>query len=231
MSNKDEIEIERKEAYRKSMLKAHIGAYIKRGLNAGIPERYLRIGPDLFKKLLSKEYHGKDGIESITNFIYKKPFDLLKKPFIIIDGGKMKERKLAAFAIMFRLITCDQFAKFYDCRTIVHKLNTFDAKGVMYGSRRTDFADSLKKYNVLCISEFSSTTFKEKLEGGDFLDEIIDARFNSLSPTVVTFQDPLNSVNALKDLTCGKYLNEMSHQEKLKENPSDDYLRIRVRSS
>jgi len=118
-------------------------------------------------------------MESITDFIYKQPFDLLKIPFIVIDGGKTKERKLAAFAIMFRLITCDQFAKFYDCRTIVHTLNAFDARGVTVGERRIDYAKSLKEHNVLCISEFTSNSFKEKLEGGDFLDEILDARFNS----------------------------------------------------
>jgi len=48
--NKDTpLEKERKEQQRQSMLKAHINAYIKRAMNAGIPERYLRIGPDQFK--------------------------------------------------------------------------------------------------------------------------------------------------------------------------------------
>ena len=170
-------------------------------------------------------------IKAIANFIYKKPFELLKIPFIIIDGGKIKERKLAAFAIMFRLITCDRFAKFYDCRVIAHKLNTFDARDVTAGDRRTDFAATLKGHNILCISEFNPNSFKEKLEGGDFMDEILDTRFNNLNQTIVTFQNPLNKTNALKDEVCGKYLNEMSHQEKLDKNPSEDYLRIRVRSS
>ena len=76
MSDKEEKELtpeelERQDRYRKSMLKAHISAYIKRAINAGIPERYLRIGPDIFKKLLCEEYHGKDGVVEITDFIYK----------------------------------------------------------------------------------------------------------------------------------------------------------------
>lgn len=224
-------EEERQVRYRESMLKAMINAYIQRGINAGIPERYLRIGPDQFKTLLSEEYHGKgSGVDNLVNFIYKKPLELLKVPFIVIDGGKMKERKLAAFAVMFRLITCDKFAKFYDCRAIVHKLNTFDAKDVTVGDRRTDFAEGLKRHNVLCISEFNPDMFREKLEGGDFLDEILDARFNSLNPTIFTFQNPLNKSNAIEDEVCGRYLNEISHKEKLDKNPSDDYLRIRVRT-
>jgi len=238
MSNKehkdnieDPREIERQEQYRRSMLKAHISAYIQRGLTAGIPERYLRIGPDQFKNLLLESYHGKDGIDSITNFIYKTPFDLVKIPFIVIDGGKMKDRKKAAFAIMFRIITCDKFGKFYDCRSLVHKLNAFDARGVLHGERRTDFADAIKEYNVLCISEFSPTTFKEKLEGGDFIDEILDERCNKLNTTIITFQDPINPHNALTEITCGTYLKEMSKNETLKKNPSEDVLRLRVRSS
>jgi len=227
----DPREAERKEAYRKSMLCAHINAYIQRGLNAGIPERYLRIGPDQFKSLLLESYHGKDEIDSITDFIYKKPLDLVKIPLIVIDGGKMKDRKLAAFAIMFRIITCDKFGKFYDCRSLVHKLNAFDARGVLHGERRTDFADIIKEYNVLCISEFTPNTFKEKLEGGDFIDEILDERYNNLNTTIVTFQDPISVNNALTDITCGTYLKEMSHNVKMAKNPSEDVLRIRVRSS
>jgi len=220
----------KKDIYRKSMVKAHVKAYIQRGLNAGIPERYLRIGPDQFKHLLSEQYHGKDGVESMTNFIYKKPFDLMKVPFIVIDGGRTKERKAAAFAIMFRIITCDKHGKFYDCRSLVHKLNAFDARGISYGERRTDFADVIKEYNVLCISEFNPATFKERMEGGDFIDEIIDHRFNALNPTIITFQNPINKNNALTEATCGKYLNDLSHKEILTPNPSDDVLRIQVRS-
>ena len=213
------------------MVKAQISAYIQRGLDAGIPERYLRIGPDEFKGLLSKPYHGKDNIEVITNFIYKRPFDLCKIPFIVIDGGKMKDRKKAAFAIMFRVITCDKFGKFYDCRSLVHKFNAFDARGVSHGERRIDFADAVKEYNILCISEFNQSPFKEKLEAGNFIDEILDERFNSLNPTIVMFQDPIGESNAIEDDVCGKYLNEMSCSIKLEKNPSEDILRIRVRSS
>jgi len=225
---KEEI---KQEIYRKSMIKAHVKAFIQRGLNAGIPERYLRIGPTEFKDLLSETYHGKEGVVSITDFIYKKPFDLVKIPFIVIDGGKIKDRKKAAFAIMFRIITCDKFGKFYDCSSLVHKLNSFDAKGVFHGQRRVDYADSIKEYNVLCISEFSKTIFKEKLEGGDFIDEILDARYNKLNPTIISFRDVINPTNVLTDQVCGTYLNEMSRNEKLANNPSEDVLRIRVKSS
>ena len=112
MNSKD---MTKEEMYRRSMLRAHIKAYIQRGIKAGIPERYLRIGKDEFRTYLSDIYHVHNK-DHITSFIYDKPLELSKIPYIVIDGGDVEGRKKAAFAIMFRLITCDNFAKYYDCR-------------------------------------------------------------------------------------------------------------------
>jgi hypothetical protein len=224
--------ISREEMYRRSMIRAHIKAYIQRGIRAGIPKRYLRIGKEEFKTFLSETYHNDK--EKIASFIYDTPLELSKVPYIVIDGGNIEVRKKAAWAIMFRLITCDNFAKYYDCRDLVHKLNAFDPRDVRSGEGRNGIAEYLKKVNVFHLSEFRSSVFSEHCEAGAFLDEIIDSRVNELNPTIITFQEPLSPNKAIKNVTCGQYINELSHKEYCDEknkslNPSRDLLRIRVR--
>lgn len=226
-----ETDEERKERIHKARIKTQALAIIKRGVRAGIPERYLRIGEDTFKGFLNKEYHlGRDGIDSITNFIYHKANDLSQIPFIVIDGGEINARKRAGFAILFRLIACDNFGLYKDCSDIVHKMQTFVAED---GVSRNDFTKSLKEQDVLFISEFHESIFSKHLDGGNYFDELLGYRADNLKPTIISFSDPINERHMIKHRNCGTYLSDISAKEYVSEtnralNPSDYMLRIRV---
>jgi hypothetical protein len=226
----EEEEQNRKKRYKKSMMEARLFAFKQRAENAGIPKRFVAIGPKEFSTYLCPKYHNPKGeLDRVVDFIYKKPLELNEIPFIIIDGGDIETRKKASFAIMFRLITCDNFAKFVDCRELAHKLNTFDPRDVKLGEGRNDYADDMKEINILTIGEFRRKVFNEHCEGGDFLDEILDERVNQLNPTIITFQEPMGDMNKITDNVCGHYMATASGKEVLKNNPSKKYLRIRVR--
>lgn len=227
-----ETEEERKSRIHMARVRTQALAIIKRGYRAGIPERYLRICEDQFKGLLNKEYYnGNDGVSSVSNFIYHKANDLLKIPFIVIDGGNIESRKKAGFAVLFRLIACDKFGLYKDCSDIVHKMQTFVAEG---GVTRNDFTNYLKEQDVVFVSEFRESIFSKHLEGGNYFDEFIGYRHDNLKPTIISFSDPINDHNMIKTSNCGRYLAELSAKEfvntKDKSLYKNDYL-LRVRVS
>ena len=226
-----ETEADRKARIHKARIKAQALAIIKRGARAGIPARYLRIAESQFKELLNEEYHlGRDGIASVTNFVYHKANELLKVPFILIDGGNINSRKRAGFAILFRLIACDKFGLYKDCSDIVHKMQSFVSED---GVSRNDFTNSLKEQDAVFISEFHESKFSKHLDGGNYFDEFLGHRADNLKPTIISFSEPINDQNMIKHTNCGRYFNEFSAKEFVDVsnralNPSDYMLRIRV---
>jgi len=226
-----ETDADRKVRIHKARVKTQALAIIKRGVRAGIPERYLRIGEDNFKELLNEPYHlGNDGINEIANFIYHKANDLSKIPFVVIDGGTIETRKKAGFAILFRLIACDNFGLYKDCADIVHKMQTFVAEE---GLSRNDFTKSMKEQDVIFIGEFCEHIFSKHLDGGNYFDEFLGYRVDNLKPTIISFSDTINEQNIIKNVNCGRYLSEISAKEYVNKtnkalNPSDYMLRIRV---
>jgi hypothetical protein len=227
---KKEEEKKRSERYHKSMIEAKLYAYKQRAERAGIPERYVGIGPKDFMNLLSDEYHKtEDERKHLASLIYKTPFEFAKIPFVLIDGGNMEARKRACYAIMYRLITCDNFGEIVDCSALAHKLNTFDPRDVSSGEGRIDYAQYLKEKGVLAINEFRSTHWKEHCDGGSYLDEIMDHRLNKLKPTIITFQEGIDSKTALKTAVVGNYVAGMYQKEIINPNPSKNYLRLRVK--
>jgi hypothetical protein len=222
-------------------------AYLKRAKDAGIPEKYQRIGPLEFQRVLSEDYH--EDVGKITNFVYKDVLSLIKTPFILIDGGDNASRKKAAFAILFRIITCDKFALYKRCNEIEKNLSTFTSAMDM---SRKDWADQYKKYDVLYIDEFKADLFKTHYDAGDFLDDILEYRSDHSKPTIIAFRRPLSKANVLHETNCGDCIRRLSQKEypdsyikgeetlgskvqrvfqgeKDKQNPYNGVLRVRVK--
>jgi len=227
-----ETEEQEKQRIHKARIKTQALAILSRSKKAGIPERFLRIGPHDFKDLLSEEYHGgSDGVDQMTDFIYKQPDKLFKIPFILIDGGSIESRKRAGFAILFRLISCDHFGLYKDCADVVHRMQTFVSEA---GVNRNDFTNIMKEQDVIFISEFYRPIFSAHLDGGNYFDEFLGYRSDKLKPTIVSFSATLNSHNKITDNTCGRYLASLSAKEYVDTSDPfikyDDYiLRVRVK--
>jgi hypothetical protein len=226
-----ETDADRQARIHRSRIKTQALAIIRRGVKAGIPKRYLRIDEPQFEGLLNKQYHvGKDGVNTISNFIYHESNKLLQIPLIVIDGGCIESRKKAGFAILFRLIACDKFGLYKDCSDMVHKMQTFVSE---YGLSRNDFTNSLKDQDVIFISEFHESMFSKHLDGGNYFDEFLGHRVDNLKPTIISFSDPIVDLNMIKSRACGRYLAEISAREHVDNknkalNPSDYMLRVRV---
>jgi len=199
-------------------------AYLKRGIQAGIPKELLRIKEESFKKLLFEPYHSDVG--GISSFIYKRPDDLSRIPFVLIDGGDYISRKKAAFSIVFRLITRDKNAKCVDCREIEHKFQTIQSSA---NFNRNEIVDYLKEFDVLFINEFSSFIFKPHFESGDFFDELFSFRRNEKKSTIISFADAIDEKKKFDDRRCGLYLTDFSKRQYVSPNPSEEILRIRVK--
>jgi hypothetical protein len=222
---------EKEKRYHQSMINAKLFAYKQRARDAGIPERYVGIGPKDFYSLLAETYHiTSDERKRIASFIYKTPHDLAKIPFILIDGGNMEARKMASFALLYRLITSDMFGKTVDCSTLAQKLNTFDPKDATSATGRIGYANDLKDVDVLAISEFRAKHFHERYDGGSYLDSILDNRYNNLRPTIISFQDVLSEDGGEANTIIGNYMANMYEKHTLKNgNPNKKYFRIRVK--
>ena len=201
-------------------------AYLRRAKEAGIPERFMRIGREDFQNLLYEGYHKDDSLEEMTSLIYDTPKKIFKLPFIIIDGGDELSRKKAGFALLFRLITCDHTGFYRGCKKLANNLSTWDKTE---GVGRNDFVEELKRYDVLFIGEFSRRVMSSYGDAGCFFDDFLEDRFDNAKPTIISFSQPIQESNAIDDLVCGKYLSDLSHKDISDPNPSEDLLRIRVK--
>ena len=203
-------------------------AIIRRGRDAKIPEEFLRINKEGFRELLCEQYHDPN---ELSSSVYDNADNLLTKTFIVIDGGNFESRKKAGFALLFRIIACDKFGRYMDCKDLVHKLYSFQATE---DQSRNDLTEELKSHDVLFISEFSRSLFKPHFESGEFLDEILDYRVNYSKPTIVSFSEPMKTFDDLAvaaaegalNKDCGVYLSNLSYKEK----QTDKIFRVKVKA-
>lgn len=204
-------------------------AIIRRGRDAKIPERFLRIDEESFRNLLCEKYH-KD-LQKLSSFIYNDANHLLEKSFIAIDGGNTDIRKRAGFALLFRLIACDKFGLYMECSSLVHKLQSIKSTSEI---SRNDLVEELKSYDILFISEFSRSIFKPHWESGEFFDEILSHRENYSKPTIISFSEPMKTLGDLEkeaakegfNKDCGIYLAGLLYKEK----QTDSVFRVRVKA-
>lgn len=207
--------------------------------SAGIPQRYQRIGKDDFKGLLSPNYHNDSEVDKISALVFDSTPQLMELPYILIDGGNIESRNRAAFAILFRVLVYEYTALYKGAKELVHRFNSF---ADIEGMSRTDYATSLKDYDMLFLGEFHRVHFNPNQEGGSFFDEVLESRYNLKRPTVITFAESMKS--PIQDLRCGAYManiciKEYADYRYINEkrdiggdkiiNPTKNVLRIRVK--
>ena len=225
------MEKEKLEKYQEEMAKkrrsfVQARAIIQRGKDAGIPNKYIRIKQDDFESILCPQYH-KD-TKSFADTIYKRPNFLFDKTYIIIDGGDIDSRKIAGFAILFRMIACDAYVFTYDCGELSGEFQSLNYKG----ENRNELVKRIQKHQVLLIQEFHAKKFNVHLtDSGLFFDQLLSFRDDYDKPTIFTFSSQLsngisNSENIIRDDRCGAYLAKLS---KADINKNQKILRIRVK--
>jgi hypothetical protein len=222
------LEFQRKESRNRRIL-IQAQTILKRAEKSGIPQKYMRIKPDVFKSLLDTQYH--KNVDKVTDFIYKTPLELLKKEFIVIDGGNIVQRKRAGFAILFRLIACDKHGLCKNGGELAHQLQSL--RVFEEGMGRNDLSEELRQHDVLFISECSKDDFRKGFETGRFFDEILTYRDDNVKPTIVSFVNPLpskeNTLNSKNEMNetdqFGQYMCSLSKADKIND---DRIFRIRV---
>ena len=211
---------------------AQANAAIQRARNAGIPDKYMRIKQSVFECMLDTYYH-KD-TKSVSEFIYKSPLNLLKKEFIIIDGGESIDRKKAAFAIFFRLIACDRSGVCMVNSSLTHKLQSLNRSE--FGEHRNDVTESMRNADLLLLFETQQSDFTNGFDTGRFYDEILGFRDDHVKPTIITFANALSSSatmetdkNSWVDQTrYGQYIGLAGQSDSRKDTR---FFRVRVKSN
>jgi hypothetical protein len=212
-------------------------AIIKRGREAGIPEKYLRLPPSSFVSVLDPDFHHGPvrGVTDFTDKIYKQPDFLMNREFIAIDGGDDASRFKAAYAILFRIIAYDKRGQFFGCESLMHKFQTINSTENI---TRNDLAEELKSYDILMIGEFNKMGFSPHFETGSFFDEVLSDRIAKARPTIITFTSPISSETPTQenlekmaaqgklDTGCGRIL----HRLTLTSETTESVLRVRVKS-
>lgn len=227
---------QKKEAHNRRVVQQAKAVY-KRAKNAGIPDKFLRIGRKDFLPLLDPHYHkdnSKKDRKKLTSFIYDHPLKLLKKEFVIIDGGNIVSRKKAGFAILFRLICCDRIGMFKNGTELAHQLQSIQA--FSYGISRNDITEELRQADVLFISEVSKKDFIKNFETGRFFDEILSYRDDHSKPTIISLITPMpqnvnmeNEANIMTEMDqFGQYMCSVSQADL---NNDERFLRIRVKTN
>ena len=207
-------------------------AMIKRGREAGIPDKYSRICPDVFSEVLVPEFHGGKvrGISSFTDSVYKDKDFLMKKDAVTIDGGDVHSRNIAGFAVLFRIISYDKRGMYYSCDSLVHKFQTINSTENI---TRNDLAEEIKSYDVVMIGECDRSRFNPHFETGSFFDEILSDRITRGVPTIITFVNPISSdsssekasIDGKFDSGCGRNIAKLLFTPKT----TDTVLRIRTK--
>jgi hypothetical protein len=209
-------------------------AIIKRGRDAGIPEKYMRINQKTFSDVLDPDFHGGSvrGIPAFADSIYHDPDFLMKRDFISIDGGDTNTRNIAGFAILFRMIAYDKRGKYCSCVSLKHKFQTINSTEDI---NRNDLAEELKVYDILMLSEFDKSGFNPHFETGSFFDEVLGERSTRGYPTIITFVSPIISKKLSQeemardgqmDSGCGRQFAMLN----LTSQTTKNVLRVRVKS-
>jgi hypothetical protein len=225
------------EEYRKKMshnrrivLKAR--AAIQRAKDAGVPDKYLRINKQSFLSMLDPYYHKNPS--NVANFVYDSPLDLLKKEFIIIDGGESIDRKKAAYAILFRLISCEKSGVSMINSSLVHKLQTLNKS--LTGETRNDITENLRQCDLLLLMELQVEEFKEGFNTGRFYDEILSFRDDFVKTTILSFSYALSESASLESakttwadqVKFGQYVSLAGQSDSRKD---ERFFRIRVKKN
>ena len=210
-------------------------AILKRGRDAGIPEKYLRINQKTFSEVLDPDFHGGSvrGVPAFAKDVYSNPDFLLKRDFITIDGGDLdaSARNIAGFAILFRMIAYDKRGKYCSCESVKHKFQTINSTEDI---TRNDLAEELKAYDILMLSEFNKSGFNPHFETGSFFDEVLGERSTRGYPTIITFAAPIVSKKMSQeemakdgqmDSGCGRQLAMLN----LTPQTTKNVLRVRVK--
>jgi hypothetical protein len=222
-------EYQKKMAHNRRVL-AQAKAALQRAKTAGIPDKYMRINQSSFESLLDTYYH-KDP-KKVADFIYKKPLELLRKEFIIIDGGEALDRKKAAFAIFFRLISCDKNGTCMINCNLTHKLQSLNRSEM--GENRNDITEFMRNYDLLLLFEAQMGDFTNGFDTGRFYDEILGYRDDQVKPTIITFANALsstavseNSENSWVDqIRYGQYMGLAGQSDSRKDSR---FFRVRVK--
>tara|TARA_R110000824_G_scaffold8450_2_gene38459 strand:+ start:18980 stop:19675 length:696 start_codon:yes stop_codon:yes gene_type:complete len=222
------------EKYQKAMsrrrkIRQQALAILRRATAAGIPEKYQRLKQDSLEPLLCEDYYGgKEGVKKVADRIFKDPMSLFDKPFFVIDGGDMYDRKTASYALLFRMISCDKVGLQESATTLSRSFQTFTTDGI----GRNDYLISLLNPSVLLVQDFHAGLLKsENMNGGDFFDDLFEKRDNSGKTTIITFQTPIpgegivGQNGLLADMRYGQYLSMLSKADK---NPKEQIFRIRL---
>jgi len=228
------VEYQKKMSHNRKV-RAQAKAVLQRAKEAGIPEKYMRINKESFIPLVDNYYH--NDVNKLVNSIYDDPLKLLKKEFIVIDGGDVQQRKSAGFAVLFRLIACDQRGMHWENSKLAHQLQSLKVFGTGEASGRNDITEICRNVGILFISECSQGDFRPNFETGRFYDEILSYRDDYRKPTIISFTNPLpsgdvalNSENAMIDLErFGQYIGIISKSHK--KTDDERFFTIRVKEN
>ena len=213
-------------------------ATLKRARDADIPEDMLRINKNTFQNLLYEKYFNDVrhiSVEKFSNAIYNNSDKLFTYPFILIDGGSSNERKMAGFALLFKMIACGKNGKYEQFNTFAHK---FQGSKNFEEQSRTSYIEEISSYDILFLSEFSLENVKSTSpDAGCYIDEVLEKRKDKGRPTIISFYKPLyskdipdiiaNTMNIVEN-TYGQYLYALSNHEKKQMHKA---LRIKVKGS
>ena len=205
---------------RRNKIKAQARAILQRSERAGIPDKHMRIQASEFKTFIAESVYNEDEIKQIVSLIYDTPNELLKRSFILIDGGTHIARRKAGFAILFRMIACDKFGKYESCRTVSHKFQ------VRQDFNRQPFAEEMKGHEVLFLGECEAGLFSDKDDVGTFFDEILEHREDNNMPTIISFVDALGPLNIMKSRVYGNYLSGLTRNDKVLDDKRIFHIRV-----
>lgn len=220
----DSEDAKRIEASRKKRVMAL--SILQKAKNSGIPLQYQRINKEKFTALLDDKYHV-GTVPDIASLVYDDKEKLMKIPCILIDGGDSRARKAAGCAILFRMIFYQNEGVFQDCKTLIRIFNMYDKDTE---TPRSPLMEHLKRCRAIFVSEFKRDNFIHKLQASEYIDEILSSRSDAQRSTIVSFSQSIVEQDKMVDNMCGQELAIMSGVERLDPNPSDTYLRIRVKS-
>lgn len=197
-------------------------ALMKRAENAGIPTKFMKIGPSDFKSHLCPNFH-KDKIDRLVEKIYTDPKFIKRYDAIAIDGANYMVRKKAMFAILYRVITFDNFGMYEDFGDITETFKRFQPE------ETAGLIDAMKSTDILALSEFSRTIFqKAPYSIPRNWDAILQKRCDKSKVTIISFSNtlPSNPAHTIDDDTCGLFMPLVYNHDVEKELK---VLRIRVK--
>ena len=211
-------------------------AALRRAEESGIPEKFLRIGMDDFKKLLNSakaaDIPKNDGI---TSFIFETPAKMFDLNFILIDGasGISDSRSRAGSAVLFRAIACDKNGLYVKGHELTRMFSMPYPNGLGGNPNRSEYLEILRDKEVLFIDGLcpDMPSFRPDNEIGSYVDELLSSRHQNDLLTVISFTKPLGRVDIVDD-RAGQYLGILSRANACnfaEAHPELKFLHINVK--